>query len=302
VRDPWLVVDDFFEEGEALRAAFEAYFADSDRKSGPSRQVWDYWYVPGLYTYLRTEPSRLLPAELLGRFMGRVQAWAAEQLGMSAVSPPYLSLYVHGCGQGLHNDAGNGRWGFVYSLTRWERRNFTGGETLLFRDRNYWETLAMARPGAGQAFYDLIPARFNQLLFFDDRLIHAVPHLMGTPAPCEGRVVLHGHVREGGIQVRGALSRTEAELALDEPMQRVRSRIQTRGPCYHGCASFRLAVEPEGRVGRLERLSDRVFRLAPDAADPERVLAELAGLLGEVRFPPAVGPSLVTVPIPLEPA
>jgi len=301
VRDPWLVVEDFFDEGEALRAAFDAYFADADRKGGPARQIWDYWYVPGLYTYLRADPARLLPAELLERFVGRLQAWATERLGLSRVSPPYLSLYVNGCGQGLHNDAGNGRWGFVYSLTRWDRRSFTGGETLLFRDRGYWETLAMARPGAGQALYDLIPARFNQLLLFDDRLIHAVPHLAGTLAPCEGRVVLHGHVREGGLEVRGALSRIDAERALEEPIRRVRSWIQATGPSYHGCASFRLAVEAGGRVERLERLSDRVARLTPDAADPERVLAELDGLLGAIRFPLAAGPSLVTVPIAFEP-
>jgi hypothetical protein len=159
----------------------------------------------------------------------------------------------------------------------------------------------MARPGAGQALYDLIPARFNQLLLFDDRLIHAVPHLAGTLAPCEGRVVLHGHVREGGLEVRGALSRADVERALEEPIRRVRSWLQTVGSSYHGCVSFRLAVEAEGRVGRLERLADRVARLAPDAADPERVLADLAGLLGAVRFPPAAGPSVVTVPIALEP-
>jgi hypothetical protein len=54
---------------------------------------------------------------------------------MGDVSWPYLSLYVSGCRQGLHNDARNGCFAFVYSLTRDQRRT-VGGETLVFREED----------------------------------------------------------------------------------------------------------------------------------------------------------------------
>ena len=38
----------------AMRADIDAHFADPMKHNAEQHQVWNYWYVPGLYTYLRT--------------------------------------------------------------------------------------------------------------------------------------------------------------------------------------------------------------------------------------------------------
>jgi hypothetical protein len=52
-----------------------------------------------------------------------------EQLGCRAISPPWLSVYIDGCEQRFHTDAWHGPWAFVLSLTDWDTKEFTGGET-----------------------------------------------------------------------------------------------------------------------------------------------------------------------------
>lgn len=54
--------------------------------------------------------------------------------------PPPRSYYVHGHRQGWHSDAPHGPFAFVLSLTRWEERRFSGGETMLLQPwvLDYW--------------------------------------------------------------------------------------------------------------------------------------------------------------------
>lgn len=54
--------------------------------------------------------------------------------------PCLRSYYVHGSRQGWHTDAPHGPFAFVLSLTRWEERRFSGGETMLLQPwvLDYW--------------------------------------------------------------------------------------------------------------------------------------------------------------------
>jgi hypothetical protein len=296
----YLIVEDFFRDAEQMRACLDRHFGDPDHSGGSSHQIWDYWHVPGLYTYLRTDPRRMFPPALLDQFLNALRFWALEVLGLDHVPRPYLSLYVDGCGQGLHNDAGNGRWGFVYSLTRWEQRRFVGGETLIFKDIPYWETEAMRYPGAGLAFYDLIPARFNQLLVFDDRLVHAVLPLQGNMAPTEGRLVIHGHIRDGGIHITGALSIEQIEKVLSEAQAYIRSRMRSLGTPFSGCVCVRITVASDGSVASAVPLTDRVCRTGPHAPDPSQLIRDIVTFLASLRFPQAAGKSVVTIPVSIE--
>ncbi|HEX4613667.1 MAG TPA: hypothetical protein VH092_36130 [Urbifossiella sp.] len=185
--------------------------------------MWNYWYVPDTYTYLRTDPGKVIPEPLLAQFKQRLDAWARATLGLSTSLDPWLSLYVDGCGQTIHNDSLNGQMGYVYSLTRWEGRTFLGGETLLFRPENYWETERVKTSGAGTSFYDKVPSRFNQLLVFDDRVIHGVQPVQGTMDPLAGRVVLHGHLKAAAWALAGPLSEDAARAALSATLDRLRA-------------------------------------------------------------------------------
>ena len=89
--------------------------------------------VPRHYTYLRTTPEAVFPAPLFGRFMSFLRQWCMENLGVTP-GIPNLHLMVNGCKLELHSDFHNGAWGYVYSLTRWEQRKFSGGETALLHD------------------------------------------------------------------------------------------------------------------------------------------------------------------------
>ena len=88
----------------------------------------------------------------------------------------------------------HGPWAFVLSLTEWEARKFTGGETMLIRPEvlNYWSNFDSAAVVERGSLVRLVPAEFSRLTVFDPRLPHGVPAVEGTHDPREGRLVLHG--------------------------------------------------------------------------------------------------------------
>ena len=294
----YTVVDDFFPEAEALRAGIDAHFAEPAKHRPETHQVWNYWHVPGLYTYLRTSPEKILPRALLDRFIARLRAMALYRFGLADVSWPYLSLYVAGCQQGIHNDARNGRFGYVYSLTRWDERKFQGGETLIFKEQDYIGSAAITRPNAGTGLYELVPARFNRLLLFDDRMLHAVPRLEGTMVPQDGRIVLHGHISEGPVAVAGALAPAAVAPVFEREAAALQSRADGAGKGLAGLVAVRLTVGEDGRVQKDEILFDRLLPTERGAADAAAATAAIRGFLSTLIFPAAAGSSLVTVPGP----
>jgi hypothetical protein len=213
------------------------------------------------------------------------------------VTWPYLSLYVAGCQQGLHNDAKNGRFGYVYSLTRWDERNFLGGETLIFKEQDYVGSAFITRAHAGTGIYDLGEARFNRLLLFDDRMLHAVPRLEGTMVPQEGRLVLHGHISEGAVSAAGALAQPAAQAVVDEAAAALQRRAEEAGAGLAGVVSVRLTLDGDGSVLKDEVLFDRLLPTARASADPAAAATAIREFLRTLKFPAADGSSLVTVPV-----
>ncbi len=288
------ILDGFFADAEPMRAQVDRHFSEP-MSHGPQHQVWNYWYVPETYTYLRTVPEKVIEPALVQAFVARLSALAFERYGLGRVFWPYLSVYVAGCVQGLHNDSGGGRLGYVYSLTRWTERSFSGGETLLFRDQPYFGSAAMTRPAATQSFYDLVPPVFNRLLVFDDRVPHAVPRIEGGMDPRAGRIVLHGHFAEAGIHVEGALKPEQVQGPLTEGFQALAGLMAHAEKVAHGLVSLRLVVIPDGTVAGVQPLLDRLLPTGPTAiAGLGQLFAEG---LGRIRFPPAEDGSRITVPI-----
>jgi len=206
------VVPDFFPRAGAMRAAFEARFA-SARVQDRQRFIWDYWHVPGQYTYVRTFAKWLFSSELMSAFLHHLRSWGQEHLGCNTITEPWLSFYVDGCGQELHTDRLHGPWAFVVSLTRWDERRFTGGETTLAGRAllNYWQSGGHRQPLEYDTMIELQPARFNQLLVFDARIPHGVRRVEGTRDPAESRLVLHGWFKPPSLIVGGGVGRGAAE-------------------------------------------------------------------------------------------
>ncbi len=294
---PYAIVDDFLPAAlaESMRQDIDGHFGKPGTHRAETHQVWNYWFVPELYTYLRTTPEKVIQQPQVEKFVAALRQFSISHCGMSEVAWPYLSLYVSGCKQGMHNDSGNGRFGFVYSLTR-NSRLTSGGETVIYREGNYFRE-KLAHPAAGRGFYDLIEPRFNRLLIFDDRLPHAVERLEGSMDPVEGRFVLHGHLSEGGSIVTGALDAKFLAAALSAALQEKFSAAAPLLNSRHGPLVLHITIQPEGEVAQCEVVTDRVIHPDPaDAAWPgwrQSLLQFVAGL----RFPAANGPTQIVYPI-----
>jgi len=294
---PVIIVDGFLPAELALqmRRGIDEHFANPQLHRAETHQVWNYWFVPELYTYLRANPEKVIGAEWAAAFHNALRRWSIATLGMANVSWPFLSLYVPGCRQGWHNDSRNGRFGFVYSLTRDMRRTL-GGETLVRREADPFRA-NLTQPQAGRGFYETIEPRFNRLLIFDDRLPHAVERLEGAMDPVEGRFVLHGHVSEGGPVVEGALPAESVTGPINDVLRRFREEAAAAVGLYHGPLVLRLRIGQAGSVAGCDVLLDRVMHPDPGHADWDGVRDRLVERFRKTKFPTAAAETMLTQPI-----
>jgi hypothetical protein len=292
VRERFLVVDDFLpaEQSTAMREDIDAHFANPSNHLPATHQVWNYWHVPGSYTYLRTTPEKVIAQQKVGAFVAALRDWAARNLGLAGVTWPYLSLYVPGCAQGLHNDSTNGRLGYVYSLTRNDRQTI-GGETVIVHDRDLFRS-NLDRAAAGTGLFDLVPPRFNRLTLFDDRIPHAVQRVDGSMDPVEGRFVLHGHISEAGAVTQGPLSPESIQPQISDITQELRAGAAqgVQGPLV-------FAVEI-GKGGEVQRTRPILDRLATSGeVDLDAVRAAVEERVQSLRFAAASEPTRANIPL-----
>jgi 2OG-Fe(II) oxygenase superfamily len=290
------VIDDFLPSGQAqeMRGAIEAHFGGTDRHSRDTHMIWNYWHVPSLYTYLRTLPELVLGPQLADSFHTSLFKWSIETLGLGASKSAYLSLYVAGCRQGQHNDAANGRFGFVYYLTKNVRKT-SGGETLIWREDDYLGA-RMFRPSAGENFFHSIEPRFNRLLVFDDRVPHAVQMVEGNMDPLEGRIVIHGHIREVGPIVHGPLPRDVVQEIANQLAIGYSAELGHALMIYHGPAVVRFTVRPDGTVANARLILDRVKRLRGEGPSVQEMLTGLVTRISLLHFPGSDEETIVTLP------
>ena len=292
-----MVIDGFLPADLALemRRDIERHFAEPAAHRPDTHQVWNYWFIPELYTYLRTDPRKIIAAARVEDFQNALRDWSVGMLGMADISPPHLSLYVGGCRQAWHNDALNGRFGFVYSLTRDDRRTL-GGETLIWRESDPYRA-NFAAAAAGRDFHDAIAPRFNRLVIFDDRLPHAVAPIEGSMDPVEGRLVIHGHLSEGGTVVEGPLPEDRIAEPLVAMLRRFGEEQSAETALYHGPLVVRLRISTEGKVTASEVIVDRVLHLDPGHVEWQPLRAKLIDRFRRLRFPPADGETLLIQPV-----
>jgi hypothetical protein len=269
-------LDRFAPEGAALRAELDRRFADP-RRATADRFVWDYWHVPGQYTALRTPAWTFFPDKLYQRFHRRLVAWGRQTLGCHDISPPWLSIYVEGCRQELHGDLPHGPWAFVYSLTRWRERVFSGGQTLLLRDDvlDFWERFTSIRSVEEPDLIREIEPRLGRLTVFDPRIPHGVREVRGTHDPRLGRAVVHGWFVQPRPFFEGPVPAREVEARLAELVGPGGAIGElTAGLPLAGMLSLRLAISAAGAVTRVTALCDTTR--VPAALETERARAMTA--------------------------
>jgi len=291
------VVNNFFSDAEAMRAAYDNSVKDAYRQT----VHWQYFCVPQMYTYLRTVPEQVMPAPLFGRFWQHMKQWCIEHTGLLPTGTPNFHLMIDGCTLGLHSDFHNGTLGFVYSLTRWQNRKFLGGETLLMRDGvpSYKKHHVQ-----GEVLYELVPAHFNQLLLFDDRIVHGTQTIEGNMDPREARIAMVGHLRPTSPVVRGPLDAAAACRTLTALYPALGEQLRARKE-VQGTITFRISVAASGAVETATVLVDNLIT-ATTGYDPspevDEVRATIQQAVAALKFPPASGASTiiaaVLVPLP----
>jgi hypothetical protein len=294
---PIIVVDDFLpaELASAMRRDIDAHFAEPNAHQPETQQVWNYSFISRRDAHLRTLPERVIGRPLVDAFHQRLRSWSVTTLGMAGVTWPDLSLYIAGCREEPHNDALTGRFGFVYSLTRNERRTI-GGETVVWRESDPFRT-NLARPSSGATFYESIEPIFNRLVVFDDRLPHSVERVDGAMDPLESCLVLQGHLSEAGAIVEGARTGDIVTAPARDLLRRLRVELAAEAALYHGPLALRLTIDATGTVARCEVIADRVMH--PDAghAEWEPLRAKLVEAFRSLKFPPAEGSSVLIQPV-----
>jgi hypothetical protein len=295
-----LVVDGFSAQARRLRGHFDARFS-RPRSATVDRFVWDYWYVAGQYTALRTPAWRFFPKALYEAFHQRLVWWGRRALGCHDVSPPWLSVYVDGCEQRLHGDLPHGPAAFVFSLTDWAARTFRGGETLVLRDEvlDFWRGFTSARALEEGALFEVVEPHFNRLLVFDPRLPHGVRRVEGSREPREGRVVLHGWFVQPRPFIEGPLAPGALARAIDGLTDFLGAALAA-GPPVAGLLSLNFAVTVAGRVGRVKVLTDTTRAPGEVEEDRRRLVRAVVRQVSGWCFPKQRGPSRVTLPLVFE--
>jgi hypothetical protein len=297
-RQRLIVVPDFFDEAAELRAGFDERFgalAGGNR----NRFVWDYWHVPGQYTYLRTFPEAALPVQPYRRLLQRLRNWGGDHLGCPRVMNPWLSFFVDGCVQELHTDVPHGPWAYVFSLTAWDSRSFNGGETMLLRSEvlDYWSSLDSQGSASGD-FLELVPPRFNQLTLFDPRIPHGVRRVQGTWDPLASRLILHGWFREPEVVMSDSLAEVLPRQMVDSVLARLSEKLAPFGS-LQGLVTARVELNPNGEPSRVSILTNTLMSAKRRPEDAAAAAARIREVLGDQKFPPAPPEAWFIAPVRL---
>jgi hypothetical protein len=294
------VVDGFAPEAKALRAHFDARFADPRRATG-DRFVWDLWHVPGQYTALRTPAWQFFPKRLYEAFHQRLVWWGRRTLGCHDVAPPWLSCYVNGCEQRLHGDLPHGQFAFVFSLTKWQKRSFRGGETLLLRDEvlDFWRDFTSVRGVEEPSLLEPVEARFNRLVVFDPRVPHGVRRVEGSMDPREGRLVVHSWFVQPRPFVEGPLSTAQVASIIEQVTLALRSLLEAGLPVA-GLLSMGFTVGRDGRVRNVQTLADTTRTLPTELRALQRLRRLVRTTLAGATCGRQRATSRVTLPLVFE--
>lgn len=283
-----------------MRATFDARFAEP-RRARADRFVWDYWHVPGQYTALRTSAEDYFPRATFSRFLERLAAFGRRTLGCHALSFPWLSCYVEGCRQELHGDLPHGPFAWVYSLTRWRGRRFSGGETLLLRDHalDYWDSFESVRMVEERHLVRAIAPELGRLVVFDPRIPHGVREVRGTHDPRAGRLVVHGWFTEPRPFVEGPLAADH----VAEPIAKIAAAAAPHleaGVAPAGLLSLGVSVDRRGSVRRVDVLADTLRTPRAHERARRALVRALVAAAAVTRFPAAAGASRLTLPLTFE--
>jgi hypothetical protein len=222
-------------------------------------------------------------------------------LGCGSVSPPWFSYYVDGCVQELHADVPHGPWAYVFSLTRWEERGFSGGETELLRPESldFWRNFDSGRDLEAVDMVERIPSHFNQLTVFDARIPHGVRMVRGTHDPLDSRVVLHGWFKYPELTASAELQDEKSLVALKLASASVAQRLE-EVDSLAGMVTARVEFGRDGGAEEARILSNTLVSTAGDPGAMGRSVDLILDTLREVRLPAGARKGWAILPFRLD--
>ncbi len=309
-----VVQDRFFSKAQLLRDEFDQRF---DAKADPAgRFVWDMWHVPNQYRLLRTPARNFFSPKLYDLFHQQLAWWGRDVLGCHDVSPIWLSSYTDGCFQNLHGDLPHGPFAFVYSLTNWKPRAFTGGETLILKDRilDFWSDPRFPNGLESGDIFERIEPRFGRLVVFDPRRPHGVAEVKGALGVEYSRLVMHGWFIQPRPFVQGPLRVEALGVCLEGLSERLGQLLSTAGILEKresrpfGLICLKVHVGASGKTSRVFVATDTVKGLSK--TEHRKLLTGIQshfltwnfreGSRGTKNSRPLSAPSVLTVPLIFE--
>lgn len=290
-----LITDKFSRNAQPLRDFFDSRFADPHSLDA-KRFTWDYWHIPDQYTLLRTPAYHYFPEKLYMKLHHELVYWGRKNLGCWDISPPWLSYYIDGCKQELHSDVPHGPWAFVFSLTNWSSRNFSGGETLILKPEvlSYWKNFGDQKDRELKSFIDRIPAKMNRLTVFDPRFPHGVTEVRGARDPRDSRIVIHGWFTEPKTYIEGYLPAKKCERLLNEAFFKLQEHVSAY-PLSTGTLSLQLEVSANGKIRKARFATNTLKDL--DGKPANSLSKKILEIYSQLSFPTAKGRTSIVQPL-----
>lgn len=240
-----LSVSSFSETLPHIRREFDERYAQPLQAHG-DKLIWEPWTVGEQYHLLRTPMEMFCKdQEKVDALMEELGRFAQSELGLMALSHPWVSLYNEGCFQNFHTDPKHGPWAFTLSLTPeifFEKAS--GGTTDILNcfQEGFQESLAAAPKEEAQLFTK-VASRFNQLTVFDSRRPHKVSAVRGVHSLLESRCVIHGWFTDPQPYLEGDLETDALQTLIDLCLEEAETLEESLGTSISGYAVVKLSQQ-----------------------------------------------------------
>ena len=237
--DPWYVqVGDRLAKVKVKEESIAAAAADVDDSEQQQSQQQQQCLLPGEQDAVNSQTQYSLKRVQANNFFDETQfsdlvealTSLGRSVGLTSITPPWMSLYTHGDQQNLHTDAPHGPLAFVFSLSL--PNTFRGGETMLIQPKilDMWRDYDPSRGLELNSIFRMIPPTpLGKCLVFDPRVPHGVNVVDGTQDPRKGRVVIHGWFNSPEVCWFGPWTEIEVEQMNEMLEDAIAPLVETLG-------------------------------------------------------------------------
>lgn len=295
--EPVMTVSEFSSVAGDLQKHYLSCF-ENPLHASEERFQWDYWHVPGQYTLVRSPAYNFFPEDMFEALKQELEDWGLNHLGCGEISPTWISYYVDGCEQLFHADNPHGPWAFVFSLTDWANRRFSGGETKILSERvlDYWTNFSSEKGFEEDTLLKRVEPHFNQLTVFDPRVPHGVETVHGEKDPRRARIVIHGWFLDPVPVLEGGLEGVELGDTLAAAIDPVLDRVESEGS-FDGYIALKVKIESDGHVSSVDRIQNTLRNIGSGTMGTSEVEQMLSEALTLAAFPESDGASELILPL-----